>query len=137
MPKTGRSRRTRVAHEQLQASHAGPTSAEGDLRKRVEDLQAANAELAFEVEELRRANRELEGTLESSQLLARRFASFPQGNPNPVLEVSTSGEITYANPASGRVLEAPGSCQKGVSRAGPDESGQQPAPYQSLIFRLR
>jgi two-component system, cell cycle sensor histidine kinase and response regulator CckA len=29
-----------------------------------------------------------------------RLASFPQLNPNPVLEVDTAGQITYANPAA-------------------------------------
>lgn len=29
-----------------------------------------------------------------------RLASFPEQNPNPVIEVTTSGEITYCNPAT-------------------------------------
>jgi len=35
----------------------------------------------------------------------RHLASFPERNPNPVMEVSVSGEIIYCNPASYRVLE--------------------------------
>lgn len=35
---------------------------------------------------------------------ARHLASFPQVNPNPVLEVSRSGEITFFNPATEKTL---------------------------------
>ena len=35
----------------------------------------------------------------------RRFASFPQLNPNPILETNASGEIVFCNPASLRILE--------------------------------
>ena len=34
----------------------------------------------------------------------RRLASFPELNPNPVLEVGASGEITFCNPAAEKVL---------------------------------
>lgn len=36
---------------------------------------------------------------------ARHLASFPELNPNPVLEVDVSGRITYANPATREILE--------------------------------
>jgi PAS domain-containing protein len=32
----------------------------------------------------------------------RRLASFPEQNPNPVIELKTNGEITYCNPAADR-----------------------------------
>jgi two-component system, chemotaxis family, CheB/CheR fusion protein len=38
----------------------------------------------------------------------RHLASFPQLNPNPVLEVSSAGTITYVNPATERALETLG-----------------------------
>ncbi|MFZ2089514.1 MAG: PAS domain S-box protein, partial [Desulfobaccales bacterium] len=34
-----------------------------------------------------------------------RMASFPEGNPNPVLEVSAKGEVVYANPAARHMME--------------------------------
>jgi two-component system CheB/CheR fusion protein len=37
--------------------------------------------------------------------LTRHLASFPQLNPNPVIEVGPSGKITFSNPAAYKVLE--------------------------------
>ncbi|MDI6696917.1 MAG: histidine kinase dimerization/phospho-acceptor domain-containing protein [Anaerolineales bacterium] len=39
---------------------------------------------------------------------ARRLASFPEMNPNPVLEVDINGKIIYANPAATAFLEGAG-----------------------------
>ncbi len=39
---------------------------------------------------------------------ARHLATFPELNPNPVLEVDLSGAITFANPASHRILQGLG-----------------------------
>jgi len=36
---------------------------------------------------------------------ARHLASFPQLNPNPVMEVNTSGKVIFANPGMQKVLE--------------------------------
>lgn len=38
----------------------------------------------------------------------RRLAVFPERNPNPVLQLSGTGEVVYANPAAGALLEALG-----------------------------
>ena len=39
-----------------------------------------------------------------TEAVTRRLASFPELNPNPVLEVNTSGEVTFCNPATRAVL---------------------------------
>jgi PAS domain S-box-containing protein len=36
---------------------------------------------------------------------AKRLASFPELNPNPVIEVNASGEVTFCNPATSMALE--------------------------------
>jgi len=46
--------------------------------------------------------------LKEAEARSRHLASFPQLNPNPVLELDASGKITYVNPAAGRVLESLG-----------------------------
>ncbi len=38
-----------------------------------------------------------------------RFASFPQLNPNPILEVDGNGHIVYCNQAARQAIEALGS----------------------------
>ncbi len=38
----------------------------------------------------------------------RRLASFPELNPNPIMEVNASGEITFCNPACQNILETLG-----------------------------
>ena len=56
----------------------------------------------------RRAEAKLAETLrqkEEALALSERLASFPQLNPNPVLEFDTQGGITYANEAAEKVLE--------------------------------
>ena len=37
---------------------------------------------------------------EDAELLANRLASFPQHNPNPVVEVDLDGNVTFLNPAA-------------------------------------
>ena len=38
----------------------------------------------------------------------RHLASFPQLNPNPVIEVNVSGKVTFSNPATREILEGMG-----------------------------
>ena len=64
--------------------------------------------LVTDVTERRRAQAELAETLrQKEEALARseHLASFPQLNPNPVLEFDMQGGITYANQAAEKVLE--------------------------------
>jgi PAS domain S-box-containing protein len=43
-----------------------------------------------------------------AEAIVKNLASFPRDNPNPVLEVTPSGEITYANPATEEMLRHSG-----------------------------
>ena len=61
---------------------------------RTAELRDANALLAVELAERQRAQEE-----------ARHLASFPETNPNPVLEVDLSGAVIYANPVARRIAE--------------------------------
>jgi PAS domain S-box-containing protein len=69
-------------------------SANEDLRIQAEESQAQAIELMAQAEELE-IQRERE---------IQRLASFPQLNPNPILEVDTSGRITYSNQAAREVV---------------------------------
>ncbi len=46
---------------------------------------------------------------------ALHFASFPLLNPNPVLEVNSSGKVTLANPATQKILEKLGIAERDVN----------------------
>lgn len=45
----------------------------------------------------------------------RHLASFPQLNPNPVLEVDSSGKVTFFNPAAEKILERQGMDNRDVN----------------------
>lgn len=47
--------------------------------------------------------------LKQAESEIRRLASFPQNNPNPVVEVNPAGMITYCNPTGNEVLKQTGS----------------------------
>jgi len=42
----------------------------------------------------------------------RHLASFPQHNPNPIVEVDGSGRIAFWNPAAEKMLESQGRCKR-------------------------
>ena len=83
-------------------------TARKDLEKRVEERTAellrANTLLQKEIEERKQAEESI-----------RHLVSFPQMNPNPVIETNVSGEIIFFNPASRAVLDDLG-MEKGTSR---------------------
>ena len=45
---------------------------------------------------------------EDAELLANRLASFPEHNPNPVVEVDLDGNVTFMNPAAEVYVSDPG-----------------------------
>ncbi len=59
----------------------------------------------------------------------RRLASFPQFNPNPVLEVNAAGVITYSNAATQRALE-------GLGKNGADCTVFLPHDIDSILKEL-
>jgi PAS domain S-box-containing protein len=57
----------------------------------------------------------------ASELQNRHLASFPQANPNPVLEIDAFGRLIFANPAAERVLETLGLGREGFRALLPDD----------------
>jgi PAS domain S-box-containing protein len=52
------------------------------------------------------------------------LASFPQLNPNPVLEVDAAGKVIFANPATNRILEGLGMAENEVEAFLPPDLGE-------------
>jgi PAS domain S-box-containing protein len=63
------------------------------VQKRTYQLNEINESLRREIEERKRAEEKI-----------THLASFPELNPNPVIEVSTDGAVKYANPATDRLF---------------------------------
>lgn len=89
-----------------------------DVRSLVHELGTRQIELEMQTEELRRANEELQGEL-AKRIKAEEeiihLASFPQLNPNPVIELDTSGNIIYTNSATITILERLGMDKEDIS----------------------
>jgi PAS domain S-box-containing protein len=68
--------------------------------ERTLNLQALNGELSSKVNELEAKIFELQQT----QNKLNRLASFPEMNPNPVVEVNVDGSIEYLNPAAKKLF---------------------------------
>jgi PAS domain S-box-containing protein len=94
-----------------------------------EKLQAATVsrdELAVEAVQRKKTEAALENELAERRLAeesARHLASFPQLNPNPILELDTSGRITFSNAAARIYLEVRGMDAKGFSVLLPADLG--------------
>jgi PAS domain S-box-containing protein len=64
------------------------------------ELAVTRATLQDKIDQLQNLNAELKAAEERT----RHLASFPQVNPNPVLEVASPGRVTYSNPATQTLL---------------------------------
>ena len=82
-----------------------------DIQRLVHELEVHQIELEMQNEEFSWANKELRSAKE--QIL--HLASFPQLNPNPVLEVDVTGKVTYSNPATQSTLKMLGIAEEDVS----------------------
>lgn len=67
-----------------------------DLERRVAERTLANAQLKLEIAERQQA----EAALRQAESEMEKLASFPRFNPNPVLEFSATGRLTYYNDAA-------------------------------------
>jgi PAS domain S-box-containing protein len=70
------------------------------VRRLEHELAATHTSLQDKIDQLQNLNAELKAAEERT----RHLASFPQVNPNPVLEVAASGRVTYFNPATQSIL---------------------------------
>lgn len=114
------------------------------VRKRTRELAEANAMLSQSRDELedRVARRTLELTQSNSALQTeiterkraedrmKHLASFPQLNPNPVVETDLSGKITYSNPAVQKILNDFGMGKN-------DESVFLPGDFDEILEQLK
>ena len=72
---------------------------------RLQDEFRTKDELLNELAKLRKRSAEQEKLQSQTDEQIARFASFPDLNPNVVIEVDSSGEVTFFNRAAERVLE--------------------------------
>ena len=72
---------------------------------RLQDEFKTKDELLNELAKLRKRNTEQEKLQSKTEEQIARFASFPNLNPNVVIEVDSSGEVTFFNRAAEEVLE--------------------------------
>jgi PAS domain S-box-containing protein len=56
-----------------------------------------------------------------AEATTRRLASFPELNPNPVLEANASGEVTFCNPATRAALTRLGMNERGLGAFVPED----------------
>jgi PAS domain S-box-containing protein len=84
--------RTRM-DELAQKCSGQPAEKAGDVSKIIDELGTILAELQEERDDLHLREQNLE-----------RLASFPELNPNPVIEVDLTGQVYYQNPAAKRLF---------------------------------
>jgi nitrate/nitrite-specific signal transduction histidine kinase len=70
------------------------------VAERTTELRALNRELSFKAAELEQKLSEFRQT----QKKLNHLASFPEINPNPIVEVNANGSIEYLNPAAKKLF---------------------------------
>jgi PAS domain S-box-containing protein len=88
----------------LGIKHLSHLEIQKELKNARDRLQIKNEELSASEEELRVQNEELI----SSRARIEDLARFPAENPNPVMRISASGMVLYANEAADCFLSHPG-----------------------------
>jgi PAS domain S-box-containing protein len=93
--------------EELETANEELKSSNEELISTNEELQSANEEMQTSREELQSVNEELETlNTELHQKVAELayVASFPEHNPNPIVEADMEGRVRYTNPAAARLF---------------------------------
>jgi len=93
--------------DELRATRAELNATVEELESTNEELKSANEELVSTNEELRSANEELETVnteLHQKVDELAYVASFPEHNPNPIVEADMEGRVRYTNPAAARLF---------------------------------
>ena len=111
----------------------------------VQDEFRTNDELLDELAKLRKRNTEWEKLQSKTEEQIARFASFPNLNPNAVIEVDSSGEVTFFNRAAERALEELGMDKGNIKALLPEDLSaflidcdkEQPAITREIIIEDR
>jgi PAS domain S-box-containing protein len=93
--------------DELRATRVELNATVEELESTNEELKSANEELVSTNEELHSANEELETV--NTELRQKvdelaYVASFPEHNPNPIVEADMEGRVRYTNPAALRLF---------------------------------
>ena len=91
----------------LLATRAKLSATVEELESTNEELKSANEELVSTNEELHSANEELETVNTELRLKVDELAyvaSFPEHNPNPIVEADMQGRVRYTNPAAAKLF---------------------------------
>ncbi len=95
------------AFNQMTASLKGITTSKTRLEAEIAHRTEVEEELTVTNEHLQESARQLEEQMAEHKAAEKEIeilSRFPLENPNPVLRVSTKGELIYANPASAQIL---------------------------------
>jgi PAS domain S-box-containing protein len=89
-----------TANEELKSSNEELISTNEELQSANEEMQTSREELQSVNEELETVNAELRQKVDELAYVA----SFPEHNPNPIVEADMGGRVRYVNPAAARLF---------------------------------
>ena len=93
--------------EELESTNQELKSSNEELISTNEELHSANEEMQTSREDLQSVNEELETVNTELRLKVDELAyvaSFPEHNPNPIVEADMEGRVRYTNPAAARLF---------------------------------